>query len=180
MENILKSESVLVMVMGLPGSGKSFFAKALAKEIGATYLGSDELRKELGMMGNYSLDNKLTIYEEMFKRAKEIHKSGKSVVLDGTFFLQQVRDLVTFLTKSLSWKMSIIRIMADEELITKRLSKKREDSEADIEVYKKIKSEFEPILEEHLSIQSSDNNLKECLEKALQFIKSDHEKARSQ
>ncbi len=180
MENILKSESVLVMVMGLPGSGKSFFAKALAKEIGATYLGSDELRKELGMMGNYSLDNKLTIYEEMFKRAKEIHKSGKSVVLDGTFFLQQVRDLVTFLTKSLSWKMNIIRIMADEELITKRLSKKREDSEADIEVYKKIKSEFEPILEEHLSIQSSDNNLKECLEKALQFIKSDHEKARSQ
>jgi len=84
------------------------------------------------------------------------------------------------LTKSLSWKMSIIRIMADEELITKRLSKKREDSEADIEVYKKIKSEFEPILEEHLSIQSSDNNLQECLEKALQFIKSDHEKAKSQ
>jgi len=180
MENILKSESVLVMVMGLPGSGKSFFAKALAKEIGAMYLGSDELRKELGMMGHYSLDNKLTIYEEMFKRAKEIHKSGKSVVLDGTFFLQQVRDLVTFLTKSLSWKMSIIRIMADEELITKRLSKKREDSEAGIEVYKKIKSEFEPILEEHLSIQSSDNNLQECLEKALLFIKSDHEKARSQ
>ena len=180
MENILKSESVLVMVMGLPGSGKSFFAKALAKEIGAIHLGSDELRKELGMMGHYSLDNKLTIYEEMFKRAKEIHKSGKSVVLDGTFFLQQVRDLVTFLTKSLSWKISIIRIMADEELITKRLSKKREDSEADIEVYKKIKSEFEPILEEHLSIQSSDNNLQECLEKALQFIKSDHEKARSQ
>lgn len=180
MEEQSKTASVLVMVMGLPGSGKSFFAKALAKEIRAEYLGSDELRKELGLMGKYSLDNKLTVYQEMFIRAKEIHKSGKSVVLDGTFFLQQVRDLVIFLAKSLSWKMYIIQIMAEEELITQRLSKPREDSEADYGVYQKIKSEFEPIQEKHLSLPSIDGNLEENLEKALEFIKADHGKRRSQ
>jgi predicted kinase len=179
MENQSKTESVLVMVMGLPGSGKSFFAKALAKEIGAQYLGSDELRKELGLMGNYSLDNKLTVYQEMFTRAKEIHKSGKSVVLDGTFFLQQVRDLVIFLAKSLSWRLTIIHIQAEEELITKRLSKPREDSEADMEVYQRIKSEFEPILEKHLLIQSIDGFIEESVEKAINFIYPSHEKRRS-
>lgn len=180
MEHESKSESVLVLVMGLPGSGKSFFAKALAKEIGANYLGSDELRKELGLMGQYSLDNKLAVYQEMFHRAKDIHKSGKSVVIDGTFFLQQVRDLFIFLARSLSWKIYIIEIIADEDLITQRLSKPREDSEADLGVYQKIKSEFEPILDKHLSLPSIDGNLKENLEKALKFIQADHAKTRSQ
>lgn len=172
-------ESVLVMVMGLPGSGKSYFAKRLAKEIDAVYLGSDELRKEMGLMGLYRLENKLTVYEEMFRRAKLIHKTGKNVVLDGTFFLQQVRDLVIFLAKSLSWRLAIIHIQAEEELITKRLSKPREDSEADIEVYQKIKSEFEPIIEKHLLIQSIDGFIEESVEKAINFIYPSQEKRRS-
>lgn len=179
MENQSKTDSVLVMVMGLPGSGKSYFAKRLAKEIDAVYLGSDELRKEMGLMGLYRLENKLTVYEEMFRRAKLIHKTGKNVVLDGTFFLQQVRDLVIFLAKSLSWRLTIIHIQAEEELITKRLSKSREDSEADLEVYQKIKSEFEPIIEKHLLIQSIDGFIEESVEKAINFIYPSHEERRS-
>jgi len=179
MEEQSKTASVLVMVMGLPGSGKSFFAKRLAKEIDAVYIGSDELRKELGLMGMYRLENKLTVYEEMFRRAKGIHKTGQNVVLDGTFFLQQVRDLVIFLAKSLSWRLTIIHIQAEEELITKRLSKPREDSEADMEVYQRIKSEFEPIIENHLLIQSIDGFIEESVEKAINFIYPSHEKRRS-
>lgn len=170
-----KVKSVIVMVMGLPGSGKSYFAKRLAKEIDALYLGSDEIRKEIGLMGSYHLENKLSVYEEMLKRAKRINKSGRSLVLDGTFYLQQVRGPFIFLAKSLSWKLSIIHIKADEALISKRLSKPREDSEADLKVYQKIKSEFEPIREPYLLIQSKDGSLQENVEKALKYIHSDHE-----
>ncbi len=170
-----KSNSVLVMVMGLPGSGKSYFAKGLAKEIDAIYLGSDALRKELGLMGSYQFDNKLSVYDEMLKRAKKIEKSGKNLVLDATFYLKKIRDPFFVLAKSLSWKFSIIHIKADETLITKRLSKTREDSEADLKVHQKIKSEFEPILEPHLLIQSTDGSLQENLDKALKYIHSSHE-----
>lgn len=170
-----KEKSVLVMVMGLPGSGKSYFAKGLAKEIEAVHLGSDDLRKEMGLMGSYQIDNKLSVYEEMLNRAKEIEKSGRSLVLDGTFYLQQVRDPFIFLAKSLSWKLSIIHIKADEALISKRLSKPREDSEADLIVYHKIKSEFEPIKEPHLLIQSTNGALQESVGKAVKYIHSDHE-----
>lgn len=170
-----KDNSVLVMVMGLPGSGKSYFAKGLAKEIGAVHLGTDDLRKEMGLMGNYHIDNKLSVYEEMLNRTREIEKSGKSLVLDGTFYLQKVREPFIFLANSLSWKLSIIHIIADEAVISKRLSKPREDSEADLKVYQKIKSEFEPIREPHLLIQSTDSSLQESLEKAVKYIHSDHE-----
>lgn len=170
-----KVNSVLVMVMGLPGSGKSYFAKGLTKEIGAEYLGSDKIRKEIGLMGSYQIDNKLSVYEEMLNRAKEIHKSGRSLILDGTFFMQKIRDPFIFLAKSLSWKLSIIHIKADEALISKRLSKPRKDSEADLKVYQKIKSEFEPIREPHLLIQSTDGALQESVKKAVEYIHSDHE-----
>jgi len=163
------------MVLGLPGSGKSYFAKKLAKKIGAVYLGSDELRKEMGLMGRYHLDNKLSVYEEMFNRAKEINKSGRGLVLDGTFYLQHVRDPFILLAKSIACKLSIIHIIADEALISKRLSKPREDSEADLKVYQKVKSEFEPIREPHLLIQSTDGALQERLDKAVKYIHSDHE-----
>jgi predicted kinase len=179
MKELAKIDLVLVMVMGLPGSGKSYFAKKLASEIDAEYLGSDEIRKDLGLMGRYELAVKLSVYEEMFKRAKACHKRGKSVVLDGTFFLQQVRDLVIFLANSLSWKLSIIHIQADEDVIAKRLAKPREDSEADMDVYQKIKSEFEPIQENHLLIKSKDGFVEEDIKKAIDFIYSDYEKERS-
>lgn len=161
--------------MGLPGSGKSYFAKALAKEIGADYLGSDRTRKEIGLMGKYQLNNKMSVYEEMLSRAKEIHKSGNSLVLDGTFYKQKIRDSFISFAQSLSWKLYIIHVIADEELILKRLSKPRQESEADIIVYQKIKSEFEPIQEAHLQIQSTDGSLKERLEKAVKYIYSNHE-----
>lgn len=175
MKKPAKVKSVLVIVMGLPGSGKSYFAKGLAKEIGAAYIGSDEVRKEIGLMGNYQLEKKLSVYDEMLSRAREIHKTGRSLVLDGTFYLEQVRESFIFMAKSLSWQLSIIQIQAEEDLISKRLSKPREDSEADIEVYQKIKSKFEPIKEPHLLIQSSDGAIQESLEKAVKYIHSDHE-----
>jgi predicted kinase len=175
MEKHSKVESIIVMVMGLPGSGKSYFAKGLAKELGAEYLGSDEIRKEMRLMGSYQIDKKLSVYEEMLNRSKEIKKSGKSLVLDGTFYLQKIRDPFIFLAKSLSWKLSIIHVKADEALISKRLSKPREDSEADLEVYQKIKSEFEPIQEAHLLIQSIDGSLQKRLDKAVEYIYSNHE-----
>lgn len=161
---------MLIIVMGLPGSGKSYFAKRLAKEIGADYVGSDELRRKMGLLGKYKMENRISVYNEMIKTAKEYLSKGDSVVLDGTFYLQFMRDMAISMAQSLSSKVFIIMVAADDALIGKRLSMPREDSEADLAVHYQIKGEFDPLLEPHLLIHSTNHNLEENLEKAMDFL----------
>lgn len=73
----------LYYLVGLPGSGKSTYAKELANEINAVRLSSDDLRIELyGDINNQ--DNNTELFQEMNRRAKLALKSGKSVIYDAT------------------------------------------------------------------------------------------------
>lgn len=74
---------VMAMVCGLPGSGKSTFAKELAEEMNAAVFSSDALREEMfGDSQNQGNNQKL--FRELHKRIKECLKSGKSAVYDAT------------------------------------------------------------------------------------------------
>ena len=44
---------MLIAVMGLPGSGKSYFAHKLAGKLKAIYIGSDQVREKLDLLGEY-------------------------------------------------------------------------------------------------------------------------------
>lgn len=64
----------LVLVVGLPGTGKSTFSRALAAELGARHLNSDVIRVETGLRGKYTPEDKAKVYEELRKRTRS---SGK-------------------------------------------------------------------------------------------------------
>lgn len=73
----------LVMMVGLPASGKSTYAKELAKKINATIFSSDELRKEMfGDVNNQ--DNNSELFIELHKRIKDCLKSGSNAIYDAT------------------------------------------------------------------------------------------------
>jgi hypothetical protein len=61
-------------------------------------------------------------------------------------------------------------IKSDERTINQRLKKKRRYSDADFSVYKKIKSEFEPINLEHLILATDKLSLDEMIATSLEFI----------
>jgi len=70
-----------IMMCGLPGSGKSTYAKKNFVGENIVYLSSDELREELlGDENNQEENNK--VFEEMERRTISALKSGKSVVYD--------------------------------------------------------------------------------------------------
>lgn len=74
------------MVMGLPGSGKSYFAKHLSQRIKFHYIGSDETRKEMEAMGKYRMEDKQQVYDQMKSLAAEAIEQGRNVIVDATFF----------------------------------------------------------------------------------------------
>src|SRR5690554_6007565 len=139
----LMENRMMIIVMGLPGSGKSYFASRLSDKVGATYIGSDALRKEMKAMGKYSAADKNRVYDRMVALAKNGLNEGKTIVLDATFFKKYLLDRFVSLAREHYAPYRIFWIVAAEEVIKERVSKKRGDSEADYEVYLKLAEEFE-------------------------------------
>lgn len=160
---------MVVMVFGLPGSGKSYFASRLAKRIDADYINSDRLRKEMYRNRVYSKQEKESVYAAMMQRMKEDLDQNRNVVLDATFHRKERRQ--PFI-KEMETRggISFIEIICSENIIRERLKRKRRYSEADFKVYKIISSENEPLMEPHLVLHSTNNNIKEMLEKAYQYL----------
>ncbi|MGE0796181.1 MAG: AAA family ATPase [Microbacteriaceae bacterium] len=87
----------LILVGGLPGTGKSTVAAGLAARLGAPGLRSDEIRKELlGVdrssratasygTGAYDAATTAATYDAMLGRAAALLRGGESVVLDATW-----------------------------------------------------------------------------------------------
>lgn len=163
---------MVIIVLGLPGSGKSYFAERLAKQLDAEYLNSDRLRKELFSKRTYSEKEKAKVYAMMLEKMEEAIGQKKNLVLDATF--HKKKTMQPFLTKG-NAKISIIEVRADEEIIRQRVQKTRPFSEADFEVYRSIKQEWEPLEMPHLVLQSTNKNIEVMLRQALEYLNNDKE-----
>jgi predicted kinase len=75
--------SNLIVLTGLPASGKSTLAEQLKEFYNAIVLSSDEIRKEL--LNDINDQSKNTdVFEEMNKRTREYIQQGKNVIYDAT------------------------------------------------------------------------------------------------
>jgi predicted kinase len=165
---VRRNASKIVIVFGLPGSGKSYFASQLANSINARYVNSDQLRKKMFESRTYSEEEKLSVYEEMLSIVKGLLAEYKNVVLDATFYKDEVR---TKFLKELTGKAEIffIEVWADESLIKERLKQKRPDSEADFATYEKVKKQWEPMIGDHLILQSTNDNISSMMLNGLKY-----------
>jgi predicted kinase len=89
------------MVGGLMGTGKSTFAAQIARAIGANLYSTDRIRRAMfgGSKtqagygeGNYRPEFRVSVYDELFARAAHALDNGLSVVLDGAFLTQTLRQ----------------------------------------------------------------------------------------
>jgi predicted kinase len=160
---------MVVIVFGLPGSGKSYFAERLAKKLNADYVNSDRLRKEMIPVRSYSVEEKAAVYNAMLEKMKGAVKQKRSIVLDATFHRIKTRRLFTQEVKEKDG-ISFIEITADENLTRQRLKRERAYSEADFEVYKLIRGQWEPLHEPHLILESTDENIDSMLQKAAAYL----------
>ncbi len=166
---------MIIIVMGLPGSGKSYFAEHLARAIDAYYVNSDRVRKRMNSPRTYSTKEKLTVYNEMIKQMQLAVQQKKDIVLDGTFYRHSIRKM--FMQKARrAGGIVFIEVRATESLIQERLQQKREDSEADSKVYHIIKAQWEPLAESHLILQSTNENITGMLHAAIDYLRLRNDK----
>ncbi len=87
----------LVIVGGGPGTGKTTISRALAEDLNAVVISTDDVRRELlesGVIGGavgeldaglYAPKNVAAVYDAVLARARQALTRGRSVILDGTW-----------------------------------------------------------------------------------------------
>lgn len=160
----------MIIVCGLPGTGKTTLASALAKALEARHLSSDRLRQSVGKSGQYDALSKNDVYGTLLDRTRESVANHADVVIDATFSRLEWRQSFDALHHEFPVMITWIWVEAEDEVIRKRVSQKREYTEADFNVYLKIKQEYEPFIEAPFKLRSDKMNIDDMVREALRFI----------
>jgi predicted kinase len=144
----------LVLVGGLPGTGKSTLSRALAQAANFTVIRSDEVRKELAGVpvtekgeGVYTPEWTSRTYVECGRRAEAIIRDGSRVIVDASFAPRRFR--VAFLVRATQLAVPGLLLVCrtDPELVRERLRARHGDvSDADERVYDELAEKWEPAI----------------------------------
>lgn len=168
--SVILIHCMLIVVRGLPGTGKTFFSESFASAINAMLISSDRLRSERGLRGRYEDSVKELVYKEMFDRARSALAEKKTCLLDATFSKQDRIMTAARLSEDHKAGFYVIEMTADASTIKERVSRNRKFSEANLEVYEKIKREYEPMQGDYLLLNSSELTLEAMIARAKKYI----------
>lgn len=151
---------MLVLVCGLPGTGKSTVAERIAELLPARLLRTDVVRKELFPEPTYAAAESAAVYDELFDRARDLLDADEHVVLDATFRQRALRERAAGVAAAADVEFRLVRVTCDEPVVRERIRKRQrhedDESDADFAVYNQLKEEFEPIEgDDHVVVDNS-------------------------
>jgi predicted kinase len=161
---------MLIAIMGLPGSGKSYFASHLARNLDIPHLSSDKIREERSLKGRYGEEEKLKVYQELIREALQALRRHQHVIIDASFSRKKYRQMARESAASQKVALHFVEMTAREEDIRQRVSQSRKYTEADFDIYRKMKENFERLDEAHLQLNSSEKNIDQLIQVSRNYL----------
>jgi predicted kinase len=147
---------MLVVVCGVPGTGKTTVAELVADRLDAALLRTDVVRQDVVDDPTYTDAERQRVYDALFERARERLQAGETVVLDGTFSRDQYRRAAMDLAADCGVDRRVLRVRCDPEVARTRVAERTDDeSEADVDVYEELRQEFESLALDHEVVDNS-------------------------
>lgn len=156
----------LILIAGLPGTGKSTVARAFVQQYSGRHINSDLQRNSMGLLGRYEPEDKKKVYEAMLVNARTALLNGEVVIVDSTFIRASTRKPFESVARDCGVPFFWVEMHATENSIRERLKTPRTDSEADFSVFLALRAQNEPLRMPHLELWSD----KMSLEEMVQFI----------
>lgn len=153
---------LLIIMTGLPGSGKSSVATALASSIPAVVIRSDEVRKSLFHSPVYDRREHSIVHQMCHELICRLLRRGKVVISDATNLSNTSRYALARLAESEGARWLLVKTSATEQVSVARLSSRDKDdvfacyySDADLKTYQAYRDKIEPINVPHYEIDTS-------------------------
>jgi aminoglycoside phosphotransferase family enzyme/predicted kinase len=155
----LATRPKLVVMMGLPGVGKTYVAQRLAERTGAFHFLSDSVRKQLlGIpvgerqladygKGIYGGDIGRRTYDELLRRSRVYLSAGLSVIADATFLSEDSQERAGDTAARSHVPVLFVFVDCPERVVRSRLRRRAGEysfSDATLEVYRAMKSRYFP------------------------------------
>ena len=139
----------LVVLVGLPASGKSHFAALLAERTGAVVVATDALRRRLFIAPSYVREESRTIFALARAVARRLLARGHVAVVDATNLREADRLPLYAVARTERAPLVVVRVVAPEDAIRARLAVRssrassRDASDADWDVYQLMLDRYE-------------------------------------
>ncbi|NNC84070.1 MAG: AAA family ATPase [Flavobacteriales bacterium] len=163
---------ILILVTGLPGSGKTYFADHLAERLNIEHFNSDRIRRSIQGHPEYSDEDRMRVYQTMHEKVTELLDAGRSVIVDATFSKSEYRRPYLVWAQKKGIPVKVIALTAPEEIIQERVDRTRPDSDADFQVYQKLKTEYEPWEQSLLRLSNDGREIGLLIEDALDYLQN--------
>jgi predicted kinase len=170
---------MIVMMAGLPGTGKSTLARALAQRLRGTVLDKDAIRVALFQTQyvEYSLAQDDFCQEIMLQTAAYLLAKDAElhVLLDGrTFSRRYQRERVIDFCSQVGTTWATLECVCAEQTALARLAEaiaagSHQAANRTPELYREIKKAWEPIDQPKLVVDT-DANLDSCVDRALRYL----------
>ena len=151
----------LIVVSGLPGTGKSHFCRRLAERLDLVILESDCLRRRLFCVPSYAREESARLFRACHGLVEELLRRGVSVAMDATNLEEHNRERLYHIADQAGARLVIVRMEAPPGVVRQRLEQRsrtegRQDrSDADWGVYAKMKSTVQRIGRNHFAVDTS-------------------------
>jgi len=163
----------LVLIVGLPGTGKSLFAARLAARTRLVILESDALRRLIFPNPRYSAAESSRLFAAVHAVIDRLLEKGTPCLLDATNLTEMHRQPLYEIAEARGAKLVIVEVVAPRQVVYQRLRDRARqgaaNSEADIFVYERMRRQREDISRQHIVADTS-QDVEQGVEEAARAI----------